>query len=96
LKYSPDYPDRFGSLLDARQWCQGFFPWYNQQHHHTALALLTPTDVHYGRAEEKLAQRQSVLHQAFEAHPERFVRVVPIQLSCRRRSGLTNQRREAL
>jgi putative transposase len=77
LKYSPDYPDRFGSLPAARQWCQGFFPWYNQQHHHTALALLTPADVHYGRAEGKLAQRRLVLHQAFDAHPERFVKGRP-------------------
>jgi len=77
LKYSPGYPERFGSLLDARQWCQGFFTWYNQEHHHTGLNLLTPADVHYGRAEEKLAQRQLILHQAFESHPERFVRGRP-------------------
>ena len=77
LKYSPSYPDRFGSLADARQWSQRFFTWYNQQHHHTALALLTPADVHYGRSNEKLAQRQLVLQQAFDAHPERFVKGRP-------------------
>ena len=77
LKYSPGYPERFGSLTDARQWCQGFFPWYNQEHHHTGLNLLTPADVHYGRAEEKLAQRHLILQQAFDAHPERFVRGRP-------------------
>ena len=77
LKYSPGYPDRFGSLADARQWSQHFFTWYNQQHHHTALALLTPADVHYGRSNEKLAQRQLVLQQAFDAHPERFVKGRP-------------------
>jgi len=77
LKYSPGYPDRFGSLADARQWCQQFFPWYNQKHHHTSLNLLTPADVHYGRAEEKLAQRQVVLLRAYDAHPERFVNGPP-------------------
>jgi putative transposase len=77
LKYSPGYPDRFGSLVDARQWCERFFTWYNQQHHHTALALLTPADVHYGRSEKKLAQRQLVLQRAFDAHPERFVKGRP-------------------
>jgi putative transposase len=77
LKYRPGYPDRFGSLVDARQWCERFFTWYNQQHHHMALALLTPADVHYGRSEEKLAQRQLVLQQAFAAHPERFVKARP-------------------
>jgi len=78
LKYCPTYPDRFGSLFDARQWSQDFFAWYNQQHHHTALALLTPADVHYGRADEKLAQRQIVLQQAFQNHPERFVQGRPM------------------
>jgi putative transposase len=82
LKDSPGYPDRFGSLADARQWSQQFLTWYNQQHHHTALALLTPADVHYGRSKEKLAQRHLVLQQAFDAHPERFVSgcPTPIQL----------------
>ena len=77
LKYRPDYPERFGSLQDARQWAQRFFIWYNQQHHHTGLSLLTPADVHYDRAEEKLAYRQVVLQQAYQLHPERFVRGEP-------------------
>jgi putative transposase len=77
LKYQPDYPDRFGSLADARQWARRFFVWYNQEHHHTSLRLLTPADVHYGRAEEKLAQRHLLLLQAYEAHPERFVNGPP-------------------
>lgn len=77
VKYRPDYPDRFGSLSDARSWCEGFFPWYNNEHHHSALHLLTPADVHYGRAEEKLAQRQVVLQRAYAAHPERFVKGSP-------------------
>lgn len=77
LKYSPSYPDRFGSVPDARQWCQRFFTWYNQEHHHSGLALLTPSDVHYGRAEERLSQRQVVLQRAYQAHPERFVNGPP-------------------
>lgn len=78
VKYRPDYPDRFGCLSDARTWCEGFFPWYNNEHHHSALHLLTPADVHYGRAEGKLAQRQAVLQRAYAAHPERFVNGPPI------------------
>lgn len=77
LKYSPGYPDRFGSLADARQWCQHFFTWYNQKHHHSSLALLTPADVHYGRAQERLSERQVVLQRAYQAHPERFVNGPP-------------------
>lgn len=78
LKYRPDYPGRFGCLVDARTWGREFFDWYNNDHHHTALALLTPADVHYGQAEEKLQQRQVVLQRAYAAHPERFVKGAPV------------------
>ena len=78
LKYSPTYPDRFGSLPDARTWCAGFFTWYNQEHYHTGLGLLTPSDVHHGRAPQILDQRQLVLQQAYTAHPERFVKGAPV------------------
>ena len=77
LKYRPDYPDRFGSLAEVRSWAQAFFHWYNQQHYHTGLGLLTPATVHYGQAKETQAQRQQVLQAAYEAHPERFVRGRP-------------------
>ena len=77
LKYRPDYPARFGSLLDARAWGQDFFYWYNFEHHHTGIGLLTPADVQYGRATEVLHQRQVVLQTAYQQHPERFVRGIP-------------------
>ena len=77
LKYRPDYPDRFGGVADARRWGRGFFAWYNDQHHHTGLGLLTPATVHTGRAETARQQRQAVLQQAYQAHPERFVRGQP-------------------
>lgn len=72
LKYHPQFPDRFGSLGHGRLFCRGFFPWYNHQHHHSGLAMLTPADVHFGRAPEILARRAKVLHAAYAAHPERF------------------------
>lgn len=78
LKYRPDFPARFGSLADARAWAQPFFHWYNNDHYHTALNLMTPPMVHYGVAETIRAQRHQVLRVAFEAHPERFVRGVPV------------------
>jgi putative transposase len=77
LKYRPDYPDRFGSLQDARAWARALFAWYNQIHHHTGIALLTPQDVHYGRADALTAKRQQVLQAAYDAHPERFVKGPP-------------------
>lgn len=77
LKYHRSFPERFGSLEDARGFCARFFSWYNTQHRHSSLALLTPADVHYGRAEAILEQRAAVLQAAFEAHPERFKGRVP-------------------
>ena len=78
LKYRPDYPERFGSLVDARAWAQAFFAWYNQEHHHTDLGLLTPAVVHHGQAECVLQKRQQVLDMAYAAHPERFVKDAPV------------------
>jgi putative transposase len=77
LKYRPDYPDRFGSVADARQWARSFFTWYNEQHHHTGLGLLTPAVVHSGQAQTVRQRRQAVLQQAYQTHPERFVRGQP-------------------
>ena len=74
VKYHPTFPDRFGSQTDARTWGQGFFQWYNYDHHHTGLAWLTPADVHSGRAQVILQRRQQVLLAAYAAHPERFVK----------------------
>ena len=77
LKSRPDYPARFGSYQDARSFCRRTFDWYNHEHHHSGLAMLTPAQVHHGHAVEVLAQRQRVLDAAYAAHPERFVHGAP-------------------
>jgi len=77
LKYHPEFPDRFGSLQDVRSFLLDFFPWYNTMHHHTGLGLLTPFDVHYGLAGQRVTEREAVLRRAFAATPERFVRGLP-------------------
>jgi len=77
LKYRPGFPDRFGGLEDARAFCHDFFTYYNTQHRHSGVALLTPESVHYGYANEILAARQQTLWRAYLAHPERFVRRPP-------------------
>ena len=77
LKYRPDVPERFGSMQDARSFLTDFFLWYNTMHHHSGLGLMTPFDVHYGRAGTRFTEREAVLQHAFEATPERFVRGVP-------------------
>jgi putative transposase len=78
LKYRPDFPERFGSVEDARGFNGDFFRWYNNEHHHTGLGLLTPADVHFGRAEQRRANRALVLDAAHRAHPERFVLGTPV------------------
>jgi putative transposase len=77
LKYRPDFPAQFGSLADARAWARVFFQWYNHEHHHSGLGLLTPATVHGGQAAATSAARQEVLAAAYQAHPERFVRGTP-------------------
>jgi len=77
LKYRPQFPDRFGSMLDSRAFCQSFFPWYNTAHRHSGIGLLTPHDVHHGLAAQRIAERSNVLASAYAAHPERFVRGLP-------------------
>jgi putative transposase len=76
-KYQPEFPATFASIAHARAFCRTFMDWYNHEHRHSAIALLTPADVHHGRAQQKLEQRQAVLDAAYTAHPERFVHGKP-------------------
>ena len=78
LKYRPDFPDRFGCIEDSRSFCHVFFPWYNTEHHHSGIGLLTPESVHYGLAQDVQKARGEVLRTAYKAHPERFVKKVPV------------------
>ena len=74
LKYVPDFPARFGSLADARAFCDGFFTAYNHEHRHSGIGLHTPASVHHGTAEDIRDHRQITLDSAHAAHPERFTR----------------------
>lgn len=73
LKYRPTFPKRFGSIEDARAFSRKLLDWYNNEHYHTGIALMTPATVHYGGAAECNRRRQVVLSTAFDSHPERFV-----------------------
>lgn len=77
LKYRPEFPDRFGCIEDARAFGQRFFSWYNDEHRHSGIGLLTPAMVHFGEAPTVLAHRQVVLTAAYQAHPDRLVRHPP-------------------
>jgi len=77
MKYRPEFPDRFGCIQDSRAFCQQFFQWYNDEHRHSGIGLLTPAVVHFGETQTVLAHRQAVLDAAYQAHPDRFVRRPP-------------------
>jgi len=77
FKYRPEFPDRFGSIADARAISHDLFTWYNDAHHHSGLTYLTPADVHYGRAATILEGRHQTRLAAYAAHPERFVQGPP-------------------
>ncbi len=77
LKYRPEFPTRFPHIGAAERHGQSFFNWYNLEHKHSGIAMLTPHAVHYGLADGILATRQHALNQAFADHPERFKYAAP-------------------
>jgi putative transposase len=77
MKYRPEFPERFGCPEHARACSRDFFDWYNLEHHHSALGLLTPYEVHHGHADARRDARVRVLEAAHRDHPERFVHGVP-------------------
>jgi putative transposase len=77
LKYCPAFPDRFGSYEDALGFCHAFFRYYNHEHRHSGIGLMTPYAMHHGLAPQIVAARQATLLAAYARHPERFVRQPP-------------------
>jgi len=77
LKYCPQFPSRFGSIEDARAFCQDFFRYYNKEHHHSGIGLVTPEQLHYGLAQEVYDRRCLILKNAFEKNPNRFKGKIP-------------------
>jgi len=71
LKYCPAFPDRFGSIVDARAFCEQFFN-YNHHHRHSGIALHTPASLHYATASDVQAARAVTLDIAYRANPRRF------------------------
>lgn len=73
LKYHSSFPERFGGHDDGRAFCREFFPWYNDEHHHSALAYLTPRQVHIGETDEALRRRHEVMLAVYAKQPARFI-----------------------
>ena len=78
LKYRPEFPERFDDIEQARDFCRGFFHWYNHEHRHSGIGMMTPAAVHHGQAQQLHAGRARVLEAAYAATPERFVRRAPV------------------
>ena len=78
LKYRPEFPDRFNDIEHARAHCRAFFDWYNHAHRHSGIGLMTPAAVHHGQAPALHAARARILDDAYQQHPERFVRKPPV------------------
>lgn len=78
IKYRPDFPDRFESYINALDYCEPLFDWYNNHHRHAGIGMLTPANVHYGQADKIIRKRQEALAKAFKEHPERFVKGLPM------------------
>ena len=77
FKYHPNFPERFYTREEAEAFCGTFFPWYNTEHRHSGIALLTPAMLHYGEADKVIGARALVLAAAHARNPERFVHGVP-------------------
>ena len=96
LKYRPEFPDRFGSIEDARGFGHVFFPWYNTEHHHSGLGLLTPHDVHYGL--RRAARRRAgprCWPRPTPPIPSASSRGFRVRRRSRPRSGSTSRRRRS-
>jgi len=81
MKYRPQFPNRFGSIEDAKSFCRPFFQWYNTDHYHSGIGFLAPEAVHYGRAEQIIKERGQVLLEAFSQNPKRFKGKIPIPMA---------------
>jgi len=96
LKYCPQFPGRFGSIQDARSFCQHFIGWYNKEHRHSGIGLMTPEQVHYGLAQKVYEDRCQVLLNAYEKSPQRFKGKMPIPLSVPKAAWINKPKTEEL
>lgn len=96
LKYCPAFPSSFGSIQDARAFCETFFSYYNHEHRHSGIGLHTPASVHYGTATEIRAERARTLDAAYAANPARFRHRPPTPPKLPTEAWINDPSREAL
>lgn len=80
LKYHRLFKQWFKSIEDANESLDKFFLWYNKDHMHSGLGLITPETVHFGRVKEVAALRWQTLRLAREKNPERFSKPIKVAL----------------
>ena len=91
VKYHPGFPGRFATIGEAKDFCRAFFRWYNTEHRHGGIGLLTPQQVHLGRAPEVIEHRRNVLAAALR-RPARPLRGWPAEGSGTSGGGLDQPR----
>jgi putative transposase len=96
LKYCPAFPSSFGSIHDARAFCETFFTYYNHEHRHSGIGLHTPASVHYGTATEIRAERTRTLDAAYASNPDRFRHRRPTPPKLPTKAWINDPSREAL
>lgn len=73
LKYRAEWPaSGFNNLAEARDWVQNFVDWYNNEHKHSKINFVTPSERHAGKDEAILAERKQVLEAAKQKTPKRW------------------------
>jgi putative transposase len=93
MKYRPGFPARFGSIQDARAFCQQFFTWYNREHRHSGIAMMAPKSVHYGHDVQLHQARAQVLAGAYTATQSGSYASRPSRGPCPPRCGSTRPSR---
>lgn len=73
LKYRPEYPEKaFIDLDNARKWVNGFTKWYNEEHRHSGIKFVTPSERHQGLDGAILLNRIEVYSKAKKQNPSRW------------------------
>jgi transposase InsO family protein len=72
VKYHHTFPGSFQTIEDAKRWMIGFVSWYNDEHYHSGIKFVTPSQRHLGLDINILNKRKEVYLAAKEKHPERW------------------------
>lgn len=73
IKYNPAYPQRpFGGLTEAQAWVATFVAWYNEEHLHSGIKFVTPSQRHHGQDVGILSHRHDLYIAARRRNPRRW------------------------